>query len=80
MNGELEREARSSRLCGARHEGLDTNQLAECVDLHPNTIRRHLGVLTDTGLVHAIPQRRHGRGVEPGLCIAHLSRAAQPVP
>jgi predicted ArsR family transcriptional regulator len=43
-------------------DGLDTNELAAGLDLHPNTIRWHLGVLTDAGLVQAIPQRRHGRG------------------
>ena len=43
-------------------DGLDTNQLAEHADLHPNTIRWHLGLLTDAGLVQATPGRRHGRG------------------
>lgn len=61
MNGELQRQAILDAL-RSEHEGLDTNQLAERVDLHPNTIRWHLGVLTDAGLVHAIPRRRHGRG------------------
>jgi predicted ArsR family transcriptional regulator len=42
--------------------GLDTNQLAERLALHPNTIRWHLGVLTDSGLVKEIPERRRGRG------------------
>ena len=42
--------------------GLDTNQLAERFELHPNTIRWHLGVLTDSGLVEEIPERRRGRG------------------
>lgn len=44
------------------HEGLDTGRLAEDLDLHPNTIRWHLGLLTDAGLVHAKPERRHERG------------------
>lgn len=61
MNGELQRQAILEALRGAR-QGLDTNQLAERVDLHPNTIRWHLGVLTDAGLVQATPERRHGRG------------------
>jgi predicted ArsR family transcriptional regulator len=61
VNGELQRQAILAALRSAR-EGLDTNQLAELVDLHPNTIRWHLGVLTDAGLVQAIPERRHGRG------------------
>ena len=42
--------------------GLDTNQLAGQLELHPNTIRWHLGVLTDSGLVEEIPERRRGRG------------------
>jgi predicted ArsR family transcriptional regulator len=61
VNGELQRQAILAALRSTR-EGLDTNQLAELVDLHPNTIRWHLGVLTDAGLVQAIPERRHGRG------------------
>jgi predicted ArsR family transcriptional regulator len=44
------------------HDGLDTNQLAECVNLHPNTVRWHLGLLTDAGLVQATPERRQRRG------------------
>ena len=43
-------------------DGLDTNQLAGRFDLHPNTIRWHLGVLTDSGLVEDVPERRRGRG------------------
>lgn len=43
-------------------DGLDTSQLAEHVDLHPNTIRWHLGLLADAGLVQETPERRHGRG------------------
>jgi predicted ArsR family transcriptional regulator len=43
-------------------DGLDTNQLAKRLDLHPNTIRWHLGRLTDMGLVQAAPARRHTRG------------------
>ena len=43
-------------------DGLDTNQLAGRLELHPNTIRWHLGVLTDAGLVEEIPERRRGRG------------------
>ena len=42
--------------------GLDTNELAGRVELHPNTIRWHLGVLTDSGLVEEVPERRRGRG------------------
>jgi predicted ArsR family transcriptional regulator len=42
--------------------GLDTNELAGRFELHPNTIRWHLGVLTDSGLVEETPERRRGRG------------------
>jgi predicted ArsR family transcriptional regulator len=61
MNGERQRQAILDALRSAR-DGLDTNQLAERVDLHANTIRWHLGVLADAGLVQATPERRHGRG------------------
>jgi predicted ArsR family transcriptional regulator len=61
MNGERQRRAILEALTSAR-EGLDTNQLAERLELHPNTIRWHLGVLTDANLVQAIPERRRGRG------------------
>ena len=40
--------------------GLDTNRLAEAVGLHPNTVRWHLGVLTDAGLVHSAPEQQSG--------------------
>lgn len=61
MNGERQREMIIEALRSERG-GLDTNQLAERLGLHPNTIRWHLGVLGDGGLVHAVPERRHGRG------------------
>ena len=61
MNGERQRREILDALTSAR-DGLDTNQLAERLELHPNTIRWHLGVLTDAGLVQAIPERRRGRG------------------
>jgi predicted ArsR family transcriptional regulator len=61
MNGDQQRHTILEALRSA-HDGLDTNQLAEGLDLHPNTIRWHLGVLTDAGLVQATPERRHGRG------------------
>ena len=61
MNGERQREMIVEALRSER-DGLDTNQLAERLGLHPNTIRWHLGVLGDSGLVHAVPERRHGRG------------------
>ena len=61
MNGERQRQVILEALGSAR-DGLDTNQLAERLALHPNTIRWHLGVLTDAGLVQETPERRHGRG------------------
>jgi predicted ArsR family transcriptional regulator len=61
VNGERQRRAIVEALTTAR-DGLDTNQLAERLDLHANTIRWHLDVLTDAGLVQEIPERRHGRG------------------
>jgi len=61
MNGELQREMILEALRDAP-DGLDTNQLAGRFELHPNTIRWHLGVLTDSGLVEELPERRRGRG------------------
>jgi predicted ArsR family transcriptional regulator len=61
MNGERQREAILDALGGAP-DGLDTGQLAERLDLHPNTIRWHLGRLAVAGLVQATPERRRGRG------------------
>lgn len=61
MNGGLQRQAILDAL-RTSHDGLDTNQLAGTVHLHPNTIRWHLGRLADAGLVQATPERRHGRG------------------
>lgn len=42
---------------------LDAMQLAEAVHLHPNTVRSHLKILEDSGLVEAQPEdrRRPGR-------------------
>jgi predicted ArsR family transcriptional regulator len=45
-----------------RAEGLDTAQLAAIVDLHPNTVRWHLGRLQEAGLVHSAPERRRSPG------------------
>jgi predicted ArsR family transcriptional regulator len=61
VNGERQRGEILAALRGAP-DGLDTNQLAALVGLHANTVRWHLGVLTDSGLVQAIPERRRGRG------------------
>ena len=61
MNGERQRQMILDAL-GTEREGLDTRQLAERLGLHPNTIRWHLGLLTDAGLIQATPERKHGRG------------------
>jgi predicted ArsR family transcriptional regulator len=61
VNGDRQRQMILEAL-GSAGNGLDTNQLAEQLDLHPNTIRWHLGRLTDAGLVQATPNGRHGRG------------------
>jgi predicted ArsR family transcriptional regulator len=61
VNGDRQRQMVLEALRSAG-EGLDTNQLAERLDLHPNTIRWHLGRLADAGLVQATPGRRAGRG------------------
>jgi len=61
VNGERQREAILDALRAARG-GLDTNDLARLVGLHPNTIRWHLDVLVDTGLVNPLAERRRGRG------------------
>jgi len=61
VNGERQRQTILEALKSSR-DGLDTNLLAERLDLHPNTIRWHLGRLADDGLVQAAPERRGGRG------------------
>lgn len=42
--------------------GLDTPELARRLTLHPNTLRWHLGILEDAGLVSSAPVRRGRRG------------------
>ncbi len=61
MHGDRQREAILEALAAAPG-GLDTRALAAAVDLHPNTIRWHLGVLADAGLVNSAPERSHKRG------------------
>jgi predicted ArsR family transcriptional regulator len=61
VNGDLQRRSILEALTAERG-GLDTNELAERLDLHANTIRWHLGVLSDAGLVEEVPERRRGRG------------------
>lgn len=43
-------------------KGLDAQELAERLALHPNTIRWHLGVLADAGLVRSHPEGRSTPG------------------
>ncbi len=59
--GETHRETILAALRRERN-GLDTNALAVIVGLHPNTVRWHVGVLTDAGLIQSKPERRHDRG------------------
>jgi predicted ArsR family transcriptional regulator len=61
VNGDRQRELMIEAL-RASHDGLDTKELAAAVGLHPNTVRWHLGVLADQGLVRALPEHRRGRG------------------
>jgi predicted ArsR family transcriptional regulator len=61
MDGKRQREALLQVLRESRR-GLDTKELAAAVTLHPNTVRWHLGVLGDAGLVEALPEQRRGRG------------------
>ena len=61
MHANPQRRAIVEALREAR-DGLDTNQLASLLELHPNTIRWHLGLLSDAGLVRGLPGHRHGRG------------------
>ena len=42
----------------AAAEPLDATELAERVGLHPNTVRWHLGVLAEAGLVTSSPEQR----------------------
>ncbi len=48
-------------LRGAR-DGLDVQELARRLDLHANTIRWHLGILADAGLVVSHPAERTAPG------------------
>lgn len=61
MDGERRRRAILEALREARG-GLDTKELATALGLHPNTVRWHVGILADGGLVRAEPHGRHGRG------------------
>ena len=57
--------AARTRILAALREsgsGLDTNALARAVGLHPNTVRWHLGVLGEQGLVQSAPVADGRRG------------------
>jgi predicted ArsR family transcriptional regulator len=43
-------------------EGLDATELAGRLGLHPNTIRWHLGILADAGIVASTPAPHTARG------------------
>lgn len=43
-------------------DGLDVQELAARLDLHPNTVRWHLGALADLGVVSSSPVPHRGRG------------------
>ncbi len=58
--GDRQRDAIVAALRAARR-GLDARRLADAVALHPNTVRWHLGLLADQGIVESRPERR-GRG------------------
>ena len=61
MKGDRQREAIVEALRGAPG-GLDTNELAALLRLHPNTVRWHLGLLEQARLIDASPELRRGRG------------------
>ena len=45
-----------------QRDGLDTEQLARALELHPNTVRWHLGILGDAGIVESQTEPRTGPG------------------
>jgi predicted ArsR family transcriptional regulator len=46
----------------AERSGLDVRQLARALELHANTVRWHLGILRDAGIVESNPELRSGPG------------------
>ncbi len=46
----------------AEPDGIDAHELAERLGLHPNTIRWHLGILADAGIVASRPESRSTPG------------------
>lgn len=61
--------------CGRR---MTITELAEAVDLHPNTTREHLARLVDAGFVTCEPEERQTRG-RPRI-LYRLIDAEQPLP
>jgi predicted ArsR family transcriptional regulator len=59
-------------------EGLDISELAGRLELHPNTIRWHLGRLADDGLVSSSPVHR-GHPGRPRIVYEATSGAPEPV-
>ena len=53
---------RASGASQAERSGLDVQQLARALELHPNTVRWHLGILGDAGIVESHPEPRAGPG------------------
>jgi predicted ArsR family transcriptional regulator len=57
-----ERRARIVEELGGARDGLDAVELGRRVGLHPNTVRFHLGVLADAGVVTSRPAARRTPG------------------
>lgn len=57
-----ERRSRIVEELRSERDGLDVQELCGRIGLHPNTIRWHLGILSDVGLVGSHPAQSHARG------------------
>jgi predicted ArsR family transcriptional regulator len=71
-----ERRARIVEELRTARDGLDADELARRLRLHPNTIRFHLGVLGDAGLVTSRPAEREAPGRPRILYTLHPEGAA----